>query len=264
MVLLRADFLGRLVNVMKRYNPSEIESKWQRIWEKEKIFNVSIGSAKKPFFNPAMFPYPSGEGLHTGHAYAFGGADTFGPLKRMQGYDVFEPMGFDSFGIHSENYALKVKKHPKELIEGTTTYFRGKQLKRLGALFDWDHEVITSDPNYYKWTQWLFIQLFKAGLAIRKKAPVDWCPSCKTVLADEQVVAGKCERCSSEVIQRELEQWFFKITTFAEKLLTNLDKIDWSTTTKQMQKNWIGRSEGAEIEFAVKRLEGQKIKVYTT
>ena len=191
---------------MKRYNPSEIESKWQRIWEKEKIFNVSIGSAKKPFYNLMMFPYPSGEGLHVGHVYAFGGADTFGRLKRMQGYDVFEPMGFDSFGIHSENYALKVKKHPKELIEGTTTYFREKQLKKIGALFDWDHEVITSDPGYYRWTQWIFIQLFKAGLAVRKKSPVDWCPSCKTVLADEQVVAGRCERCGTPVIQKELEQ----------------------------------------------------------
>ena len=223
-----------------------------------------LRKATKPFFNLMMFPYPSGEGLHVGHVYAFGGADTYGHFKKMQGYDVFEPMGFDSFGIHSENYAIKVGKHPKTLIEETTEYFRQKQLKRLGALFAWDQEVITSDPDYYQWTQWLFIQLFKAGLAVRKSAPVDWCPSCKTVLADEQVVAGKCERCSSEVIQRELEQWFFKITTFAEKLLTNLDKIDWSTTTKQMQKNWIGRSEGAEIEFEVKGLEGQKIKVYTT
>src|SRR3990167_743407 len=160
---------------MKRYNPKEIESRWQAKWEKDKTFKVDINSAKKPyldrraqnfgvrpkFYNLMMFPYPSGEGLHVGHVYAFGGADTYGHFMRMKGYDVFEPMGFDSFGIHSENYAIKVGKHPKELIRETTRYFREKQLKRLGALFDWDHEVITSDPSYYKWTQWLFIQLFK-------------------------------------------------------------------------------------------------------
>src|SRR3990167_6406183 len=234
---------------MKRYDPKEIESRWQKRWEKEKTFKVDIKSAKNPYYNLMMFPYPSGEGLHVGHVYAFGGADTYGRFKKMQGNDVFEPMGFDSFGIHSENYAIKVKKHPKELIEETTAYFREKQLKRLGALFDWDHEVITSDPSYYKWTQWLFIQLFKAGLAVRKKAPVVWCPSCKTVLADEQVIAGKCERCNSQVVQKELEQWFFKITNYAQKLLDNLDWIDWSETTKTMQRNWIGRSEGCEIEF---------------
>ena len=248
---------------MRRYNPKEIEERWQKVWAEKKTFKVDIQKAKKPFYNLMMFPYPSGEGLHVGHVYAFGGADTYGRFKKMQGNDVFEPMGFDSFGIHSENYAIKVKKHPKELIEETTAYFREKQLKRLGALFDWDHEVITSDPSYYKWTQWLFIQLFKAGLAVRKKAPVVWCPSCKTVLADEQVIAGKCERCNSQVVQKELEQWFFKITDYAQRLLDNLDRIDWSETTKTMQKNWIGRSEDTEIDFPIKDL-GQKIKIVTT
>ena len=250
---------------MERYNPKEIEERWRKIWEKDKTFQVDLKKAKKPFldrrsqdfggkpkfYNLMMFPYPSGEGLHVGHVYAFSGSDTFGRLKRLQGYDVFEPMGFDSFGIHSENYAIKVGKHPKQLINETTKYFREEQLKKLGALFDWEHQVITSDSDYYRWTQWLFIQLFKAGLATRKKSPVDWCPSCKTVLADEQVIAGKCERCSAGVIQKELEQWFFKITDFAEKLLKNLETIDWSETTKQMQRNWIGRSEGAEIEFPI-------------
>lgn len=246
-----------------RYDPKEIEKKYREKWSKDKLFNVDIQKAKKPFYNLMMFPYPSGEGLHVGHVYAFSGSDTFGRLKRMQGFDVFEPMGFDSFGIHSENYAIKKGIHPRELIEKTTTFFREKQLKRLGALFDWDHQVITSDPDYYKWTQWVFTQLFKAGLATRKKAPVDWCPSCKTVLADEQVIAGKCERCGTSVVQKELEQWFLKITDYAEKLLANLGKIDWSESTKLMQRNWIGKSEGAEIEFGIKN-SGLSIKVFTT
>src|SRR4030042_4228302 len=223
--------------VNDRYNPSEIEAKWRKVWEKERTFQVDLRSAKRPFYNLMMFPYPSGEGLHVGHVYAFSGSDTFGRLKRAKGYDVFEPMGFDSFGIHSENYAIKKGIHPRELIAETTRYFREEQLKKLGAIFDWGCQVITSDPDYYTWTQWVFIQLFKAGLAVRKKAPVDWCPSCKTVLADEQVIAGRCERCSSEIVQRELEQWFFKITDYAERLLKNLQTIDWSETTKTLQRN---------------------------
>lgn len=234
-----------------RYDPGKIETKWLRIWEQNKTFKVDLDKAKKPFYNLMMFPYPSGEGLHVGHVYAFGGSDTFARFKKLQGFDVFEPMGFDSFGIHSENYAIKKGIHPKDLIADTTTYFREKQLKRLGMLFDWDHQVITSDPDYYKWTQWIFIQLFKAGLAERKKASVDWCPSCKTVLANEQVINGYCERCSSQVVQKELEQWFFKITEYTEKLLKNLETIDWSATTKLMQKNWIGRSVGTLIKFPV-------------
>ncbi len=253
-----------------RYNPKKIQAKWQKKWSSDRIFQANMQKSASPFFNLMMFPYPSGDGLHVGHVYAFGGADTFGHFKKMQGFDVFEPMGFDSFGIHSENYALKIKKHPQQLIDETTKYFREEQLERLGALFDWDHEVITSDIHYYRWTQWLFVQLFKAGLAVRKKANVDWCPSCKTVLADEQVIAGKCERCGSEVIQKELEQWFFKITDYAQKLLDNLETlpdrqagIDWSETTKTMQRNWIGRSEGAEIDFSVKD-SNLKLKIYTT
>jgi len=283
----------------ERYNPSEIEKRWRTIWEKERIFQVDLEKAKRPFYNLMMFPYPSGEGLHVGHVCAFSGSDTFGRLKRAQGFDVFEPMGFDSFGIHSENYAIKKGLHPKDLTHQTTSYFREEQLKKLGALFDWDHQVITSDPYYYRWTQWIFIQLFKAGLAVRRESSVGWCPSCKTVLADEQVIAGKCERCSTQVIQKELEQWFFKITNYAERLLKNLDclpaealgpkvkvteemakaGIDWSETTKTMQRNWIGRSEGAEIEFPIRpqttdhrrqqtvdrsQLAVDKIKVFTT
>jgi leucyl-tRNA synthetase len=287
-VLKENSLLVKMRNIMERYNPKEIEKKWRQRWEKEKTFKVDLAKAKKPFYNLMMFPYPSGEGLHVGHVYAFGGSDTFGRFKRLQGYDVFEPMGFDSFGIHSENYAIKVGKHPRQLIDETTTYFREEQLKKLGALFDWDHQVITSDPDYYRWTQWLFIQLFKTGLAVRKKAPVDWCPSCKTVLADEQVIAGKCERCAAQVVQKELEQWFFRITDYAERLLKNLDHlepdtygpkvkltkeqmekgIDWSETTKTMQRNWIGRSEGALIKFKVQsskfKISQGFVEVFTT
>ncbi|MDP2671071.1 MAG: leucine--tRNA ligase [bacterium] len=254
---------------MRPYLPKEIEAKWRKRWESAKSFEVDIEKAPEPFYNLMMFPYPSGEGLHVGHVYAFGGADTFGHYMKMKGKDVFEPMGFDSFGIHSENFAIKQGKHPKELIEQTTKYFREEQLKKLGALFDWQHSVTTSDPDYYRWTQWLFIQLFKAGLAVRKKAKVDWCPSCKTVLADEQVIGGKCERCGTEVESKELEQWFFKITDYAQRLLDNLEKIDWSETTKTMQKNWIGRSDGAEIKFKLRNVPGQEdgkhsVSVYTT
>ncbi len=244
------------------YDPQKIEEKWQRIWEEKEIFYVDFKKAKKPFYNLMMFPYPSAEGLHVGNAYAFTGSDIYGRFRRMLGFDVFEPMGFDAFGIHSENYAIKKGIHPKILIKKNTDNFR-RQLKNLGCLFDWRHEVDTTRPEYYKWTQWLFLQLFKAGLAYRKKAPVDWCPSCKTVLADEQVIGGKCERCDSQVIQKQTEQWFLEITKYAEKLLKNLDWIDWSERTKIAQKHWIGKSEGWTTEFKIKDSEF-KIPVFTT
>ena len=244
------------------YNPKKIESKWQKYWQKNQTFQVDLKKAKKPYYNLMMFPYPSAEGLHVGNVYAFTGSDIHGRFRKMQGFDVFEPMGFDAFGIHSENFAIKKKIHPKILVQKNVDTFR-EQLKKLGCLFDWRHEVDTTKPDYYRWTQWLFLQLFKAGLAYRKKAPVDWCPSCKTVLADEQVINGKCERCDAEVIQKELEQWFFKITKYAEKLLKNLDKINWSERTKIAQKNWIGKSEGALIKFQISNLKFQ-IEVFTT
>jgi len=257
------------------YNPQKIERKWRKLWEEEGAFRIDLSRVKKPYYNLMMFPYPSAEGLHVGNVYAFTGSDIHGRFRRMQGYNVFEPMGFDAFGIHSENFAIKKGIHPKILIKNNVNHFR-KQLKNLGCLFDWRHEVDTTQPNYYKWTQWLFLQFFKAGLAFRKKAPVDWCPSCKTVLADEQVISGKCERCDAQVIQKETEQWFLKITKYAEKLLKNLGNpsasatparmtrvsmsggpkalqagIDWSPTTKAIQKNWIGKSEGWEIKFQI-------------
>jgi len=240
----------------------QIEPKWQKYWEKEGTFQIDLKKERNPYYNLMMFPYPSAEGLHVGNVYAFTGSDIHGRFKRMQGSDVFEPMGFDAFGIHSENFAIKKKIHPKILIKKNVENFR-KQLKNLGCLFDWRHELNTTDPKYYKWTQWLFLQLFKAGLAYRKKAPVDWCPSCKTVLADEQVINGKCERCDNQVVQKEMEQWFFRITKYAEKLLRNLNRIDWSENTKATQKNWIGKSEGTEILFEIKEVK-RKIPIVTT
>ncbi len=253
-----------------KYDQQKIEKKWQRVWGKTGIYQVDLKKAKKPYYNLMMFPYPSAEGLHVGNVYAFTGSDIHGRFKRMQGYDIFEPIGFDAFGIHSENFAIKKGIHPKILIKRNITHFR-QQLKNLGCIFDWKRVVDTTNPNYYKWTQWLFLKLYKAGLAYRKKAPVDWCPSCKTVLANEQVINGKCERCENEVIQKDTEQWFLKITDYAEKLLKNLDclpaealgpkvkitpemakeGIDWSEKTKFAQKNWIGKSEGTEIKFPV-------------
>ncbi len=247
---------------MSDYNPQKIEAKWRKIWEKNKTFQVDLKRAKNPYYNLMMFPYPSAEGLHVGNVYAFTGSDIHGRFKRMQGNDVFEPMGFDAFGIHSENFAIKKGIHPKILIKKNIDNFR-EQLKNLGCLFDWEREVDTTKPDYYKWTQWLFLQLFEAGLAYRKKAPVDWCPSCKTVLADEQVINGKCERCDSNVIQKETLQWFLKITKYAEKLLKNLEKIDWSERTKIAQRNWIGKSEGALLKFPIFNSQFS-IEVFTT
>ena len=236
---------------MGEYNPQKIESKWRKYWEVRKLYQVDLENAKKPFYNLMMFPYPSAEGLHVGNVYAFTGSDIYGRFKMMQGYDVFEPMGFDAFGMHSENYAITKGIPPQELVPKNIHHFKEDQLKKIGAMFDWSCEVNTTDPKYYKWTQWIFIQLYKNGLAYKKKAPVNWCPSCKTVLADEQVINGRCERCDTEVIKKETEQWFFRITKYAKRLLQNLDWIDWSKITKEAQREWIGKSEGALIKFKV-------------
>ncbi|MGH7468447.1 MAG: leucine--tRNA ligase [Longimicrobiales bacterium] len=235
------------------YNPIEIEEKWQARWSEEGTHSFSdagLSAAARPFYNLMMFPYPSAEGLHVGNMYAFTGADIYGRWRKLQGDDVFEPIGFDAFGIHSENFALKVGTHPMELIPRNIKNFT-RQLQCIGAMYDWNHTVDTTDPSYYRWTQWIFLQLFKAGLAEKKEAPVNWCPSCHTVLANEQVIAGACERCGTLVEQRILSQWFFRITKYAQRLLDNLAWIDWSETTKKAQENWIGRSDGAELRFRV-------------
>jgi leucyl-tRNA synthetase len=237
------------------YNPAEVERKWQARWD-ERGTNAwtdeALRSAEKPFYNLMMFPYPSAEGLHVGNIYAFAGADIYGRFKRLQGYQVFEPIGFDAFGIHSENFALKRGIHPTELIPRNVERFT-RQLRRVGLMYDWNHTVDTTTPDYYRWTQWIFLQLYKAGLAEKKAAPVNWCPSCNTVLANEQVEGGECERCGTAVEMRFLSQWFFKITNYAGKLLDNLKTLDWSDTTRKAQENWIGRSEGAELAFPIAR-----------
>jgi leucyl-tRNA synthetase len=246
------------------YNPKEIEAKWQAHWANAGTNSLStdaLRNAPRPFFNLMMFPYPSAEGLHVGNMYAFTGADIYGRFQRLQGNDVFEPIGFDAFGIHSENFALKQGVHPMELIPRNIENFT-RQLHSIGAMYDWNHTVDTTDPKYYRWTQWVFLQLFKAGLAEKKEAPVNWCPSCHTVLANEQVIAGACERCGTPVEQRFLSQWFFNITKFAQRLLDNLSWIDWSESTRKAQENWIGRSEGAEIRFNTD--SGIDIPVFTT
>jgi len=243
------------------YDPAVIEPAWQSRWSERHTNEPDLDHPARPYYNLMMFPYPSAEGLHVGNMFAFTGADIFGRFKRLQGYTVFEPMGFDAFGIHSENYALSVGTHPARLIPQNIDTFR-RQLRRLGAMFDWRHELSTTDPGYYKWTQWLFLQLYQAGLAYKKRAAVNWCPKDKTVLANEQVINGRCERCDSVVEQRFLDQWFFKITNFAERLLANLDTLDWSESTRTLQRNWIGKSDGAELAFETPA--GQRIIVFTT
>ncbi len=276
---------------MDKYNHKSVEKKWQERWEKEKIYSPDIkinrnnkGGSKEKFYNLWMFPYPSAEGLHAGHAYASTGSDIFGRFMRMQGRDVFQPIGYDSFGIHSENYAIKIGEDPHEVVKRTTKHYE-EQMRGLGHGYDWTHTVTTSDPDYYKWTQWLFLKMWEKGLAYKKKAEVNFCPSCKTVLADEQVVtpaqAGKepknaqgevveqfpemkvCERCGTIAEKKELEQWFFKITDYADKLLEGLERIDWSSRVSLAQKNWIGRSFGMLIKFKIDGEEGD-IEVFTT
>jgi leucyl-tRNA synthetase len=248
----------------ERYDPRVVEEKWQRRWREREDTRVDLSGARRPYYNLMMFPYPSAEGLHIGHAFAFTGGDIHGRFRRMQGWNVFQPMGFDAFGIHAENYALKVGEKPQDLVPRVTANFR-RQLDRLGAMFEWEHQVDTTHPDYYRWTQWIFLQLYKHGLAFRRKAPVNWCPRCKTVLANEQVVDGYCERhWETQVEQRFLEQWFFGITRYAQRLLDNLERIDWSATTKRLQANWIGRSEGAEIDFPLAAEESRVIRVFTT
>lgn len=247
-------------NKGNQYNPQEVEQKWQKKWIDTKLYSPDIDKAKKPFYNLMMFPYPSAEGLHVGNMYAFVGTDIYGRFSRMQQKDVFEPIGLDGFGIHSENYALKVGRHPMEQAEVSEKNFY-RQLKATGNSYDWSRTVETYNPDYYKWTQWLFIELFNKGLAYRKNAPVNFCPSCKTVLADEQVIDGKCERCSSIVEKRDMEQWFFKITDYADRLLENIPSLNWTEKVKIAQREWIGRSEGMEIGFTLEN--GEKLVVYT-
>ncbi|HIW03081.1 MAG TPA: leucine--tRNA ligase [Candidatus Protoclostridium stercorigallinarum] len=239
----------------------KIEKKWRKKWEEEKADSFDVTRADKKKYVLEMFSYPSGANLHLGHWYNFGLTDVYARLLRMQGFEVFHPMGFDAFGLPAENYAIKTGIHPKDSTEKNIATME-RQLKDMGASFDWDYEIKTCDPKYYKWTQWLFLQLYKHGLAEEKLAPVNWCPSCNTVIANEQVVDGCCERCGAVVERREMRQWFLKITKYAEELLSGLDKIDWPEKTKLMQRNWIGKSYGGTVTFDLER--GGSFDVFTT
>lgn len=241
---------------------TEVDKKWQKKWEESKLYKFDRENLNKKLYCLEMFSYPSGANLHVGHWYNYGLTDSWARMKRMQGYNVFHPQGFDAFGLPAENYAIKTGIHPKDSTYKNIETME-KQLKNMGATFDWDYEVVTCDTSYYKWTQWIFLKLFENGLAYRKKAPVNWCPSCKTVLANEQVVDGACERCKNEVTKRDLTQWFYKITAYAQELLDCLPALDWPEKTKKIQTNWIGRSEGSEIEFSVVGSD-LKFKVFTT
>jgi len=250
-----------------------IEKKWQDIWDKSGVNNFDRTSDRPKYYVLEMFSYPSASNLHLGHWYNYGPSDTFARFKKMQGYNVFHPMGFDSFGLPAENFAIKTGIHPKDSTEKNIETML-KQLTSIGAMYDKDSYLVTSRPDYYKWTQWLFLQLLKRGLAYQKRALVNWCTSCITVIANEQVLDGTCERCKSEVIKKEMMQWFFRITAYAEELLQSLDSLDWPEKTKAMQRNWIGKSEGADISFqidgksvAASTAEGfdePSIKVFTT
>ena len=245
---------------MVPYKPSEIEEKWRKRWEEDGLYEAREDDPRPKWYALTMFPYTSGD-LHIGHWYALVPSDVHARYMRMKGYKVLHPMGFDAFGLPAENAAIKHGIHPKEWTFRNIERMRN-QLKTIGAIYDWRREVITCKPEYYKWTQWFFLKLFEHGLAYRAKAPANWCPSCQTVLANEQVINGRCERCGTEVIRKDLEQWFFRITKYAEELL-NFDEIDWPEKIKTMQRNWIGRSEGAEISFGIDGEEGE-IRVFTT
>ena len=239
----------------------QIEAKWQAKWEKDKLNYFNKKNVDKKFYCLEMFSYPSASKLHLGHWYNYGLTDSYARFKRMKGYEVFQPMGFDAFGLPAENFAIKTGKHPELTTLENIDTMEG-QLKAMGAMFDWNAEIKTCMPDYYKWTQWLFLKLYENGLAYRKEAPVNWCPSCNTVLANEQVDDGHCERCGTQVIKKNLTQWFFKITKYAEELLSCLDGLDWPEKTKAMQKNWIGKSSGGEITFTAE--SGDEFKVFTT
>ncbi len=247
-----------------QYDHHPVEAHWRRLWDETRIHQTDLHHAGHKYYNLMMFPYPSAEGLHVGNLYAFVGSDIHGRMSAMDGNDVFEPIGFDAFGIHSENFAIKMGIHPAILTARNVERFRETQLKPSGNRYDWSHHVDTTDPGYYKWTQWIFLQLYKGGLAERKQAKVNWCPTDQTVLADEQVIDGRCERCDTPVAQRELEQWFFKITQYAERLLHNLDYLDWSNIVRTAQRNWIGKYEGLQFRMRVEGKPGVAIEAFTT
>ncbi len=244
-----------------KYNHKNIEEKWQRIWEEKGVFHAEENSEKKKFYALIEFPYPSGQGLHVGHPRPYTALDVVSRKRRLQGYNVLYPIGWDAFGLPTENYAIKNHIHPEIITAQNIARFK-KQIQSLGISFDWSREINTTDPDYYKWTQWIFIQLYKKGLAYKKEMAVNWCTSCKCVLANEEVVNGVCERCGSEVVHKVKSQWMLKITEYADRLINDLDLVDYPERVKAQQKNWIGRSTGAEVDFTTST--GDKLTVYTT
>lgn len=247
---------------MKRYNPSEIEPKWQKVWQDEKTYKSEPKKDQPKAYISGMFPYPSGAGMHTGHAFSYTIVDTLARFYRQQGVNVLNPMGWDTFGLPAENYAIKTGTAPKDITKVNIDNFR-KQFKRMGVSIDWDREINTSDPGYYKWTQWIFTKLYEHGLAYQKESMQWWCDTDKTVLANEQVEGGKCWRCGNEVTKRSMKQWFFKITEYADDLLDGISSLDWPNKIKVAQTNWIGKSIGAEVDFKVAGKE-ESLKVFTT
>ena len=246
-----------------RYPFAEIENKWQKFWEEKKVHETDLSKPDNKLYCLVMFIYPSGAKLHIGHWYNYGPTDSWARYKKLKGYNVFEPMGYDAFGLPAENYAIKTGIHPHDSTLKNIEDIQ-VQLKKMGCMYDWNSELLTCDPKYYKWNQWLFLQLYKKGLAYRKNAPVNWCPNDQTVLANEQVLSdGTCERCGAVVIQKNLTQWFFKITDYAEELLERLNEINWPEKTKLMQRNWIGKSEGAEVIFKIDESD-EEINIFTT
>ena len=244
------------------YNHHEVEQKWQRIWDEEKAFRTSNDYSKPKYYALVECPYPSGQGLHVGHPRPYTALDIVARKRRMQGYNVLYPMGWDAFGLPTENYAIKNHIHPRIVTKNNVERFKG-QLHSLGYSFDWEREINTTDPEYYKWTQWIFLKLFNAGLAYKSEMPINWCTSCKVGLANEEVVNGVCERCGSEVVRKVKSQWMLKITEYADKLIQGLDTVDYIERVKVSQKNWIGKSQGAEVDFALTGKE-EKLRVYTT
>ena len=246
----------------KRYEPQNIEKKWQKIWQDEKAFAATDDYTKPKYYALVEFPYPSGQGLHVGHPRPYTALDIVARKRRMQGYNVLYPMGWDAFGLPTENYAIKNHIHPKIVTKNNVHHFK-EQLQSLGYSFDWDREINTTDPEYYHWTQWIFLKLFKAGLAYKKEMPINWCTSCKVGLANEEVVNGVCERCGSPVVRKVKSEWMLKITEYADKLIDGLDGVDYIERVKTSQKNWIGRSHGAEVDFSLKD-KPEKLTIYTT
>ena len=252
----------RRANRSELYNHKVVEKKWQKVWDDNKAFAATDDYSKPKYYALVEFPYPSGQGLHVGHPRPYTALDIVARKRRMQGYNVLYPMGWDAFGLPTENYAIKNKIHPKIVTENNVKRFK-EQLHSLGYSFDWDREINTTDPSYYKWTQWIFLKLFKAGLAYKKEMPINWCTSCKVGLANEEVVNGVCERCGAPVVRKVKSEWMLKITDYAEKLIEGLDHVDYIERVKVSQKNWIGKSQGAEVDFSIKGKE-DKLRVYTT